>query len=116
MVEDIIPLVNDIESAFSIENVTKEFLLKYKELYEKLKESLERTVRTDSYVKREFEEKNISVIDFAKKLLGQIVFIYFLQNFFLVINLSFRSSPASLLFHIDSLKILFVTYVLQMHA
>ena len=78
--EDVNPTLEEIEKAFSIENVTKEFFLNYKELYLGLKESLEEVIEQDPYVKREFEEKNISTIDFAKKLLGQIVFIYFLQK------------------------------------
>lgn len=78
--EDINPTLEEIEKAFSIDNVTKEFFLEYKELYLGLKESLEEVIKQDPYVKREFEEKDISTVDFAKKLLGQIVFIYFLQK------------------------------------
>lgn len=74
------PLLIDIENAFSIDNVTKEFFEKYKELYLKLKESLEEVISKDENIKKEFETKGISTIDFSKKLLGQIVFIYFLQK------------------------------------
>lgn len=74
------PSLQEIENAFSIEKVTKEFFLEYKELFSKLAESLEKVFKRDDYVKKEFEEKNISVRDFSKKLLGQIVFIYFLQK------------------------------------
>jgi len=80
MEEEINPLFSDIEHAFSIDNVTKEFFLKYKELFLELQESLDKVKAKDSYVEKEFEEKNISTVDFAKKLLGQIVFIYFLQK------------------------------------
>ena len=80
MREDTNPSLDEIENAFSIEKVTKEFFIDYKELYLKLEESLEEVIEQDSYVKQEFKEKNISTIDFAKKLLGQIVFIYFLQK------------------------------------
>ena len=34
----------------------------------------------DIAVKTEFEKKNLVVADFSKKLLGQIVFLYFLQK------------------------------------
>jgi hypothetical protein len=78
--EDIIISLEEIEEAFSIENVTKEFFLEYKELYLKLKESLDNLIEKNQQVKNDFKEKNISTIDFAKKLLGQIVFIYFLQK------------------------------------
>jgi len=78
--EDFNPTLEEIEKAFSIDNVTKEFFLEYKERYLGLKESLGKVIEQDPYVKREFEEKDISTVDFAKKLLGQIVFIYFLQK------------------------------------
>jgi hypothetical protein len=80
MEEETSPSLEELETAFSIDNVTKEFFLNYKELYLGLKESLGKVIENDPYVKREFEEKDISTIDFAKKLLGQIVFIYFLQK------------------------------------
>lgn len=78
--EDINPTLEELENAFSIEKVTKEFFIDYKELYLELEESLKKVIEQDSYVKQEFKEKNISTVDFAKKLLGQIVFIYFLQK------------------------------------
>jgi hypothetical protein len=80
MEEDVSPSLKEIENSFSIDNVTKEFFLEYKELFLKLRESLENVISKDKHVKEEFEERNISTVDFAKKLLGQIVFIYFLQK------------------------------------
>src|SRR3989338_2741586 len=80
MEEEVSPSLEEIEKAFSIDNVTKEFFSEYKELFLKLKESLERVLESDKRVKKEFEEKNIYSVDFAKKLLGQVVFIYFLQK------------------------------------
>jgi len=77
--EDTNPSIDNIENAFSIDNVTKEFFSDYKELL-KLKESLERIIEKDPIVKNEFDEKSISAVDFSKKLLGQIVFLYFLQK------------------------------------
>ena len=74
------PLLEQIEEAFSIENVTKEFFEEYKKLFLKLQESLELVIKNDSVVKVEFEKKRIPTVDFAKKLMGQIVFIYFLQK------------------------------------
>jgi len=78
--EKVNPSLKEIEEAFSIDNVTKEFFEKYKELFLELKEFLEKVLKKDEHVQKEFEEKNISTVDFAKKLLGQIVFIYFLQK------------------------------------
>lgn len=78
--EDINPSIDEIEKAFSIDNVTKEFFTEYKELFHGLNESLQEVIKKDVYVRQEFEGKSISTVDFAKKLLGQIVFIYFLQK------------------------------------
>lgn len=73
-------LINDIEQAFNIENVTDEFFDKYKELFLQLTESLDKVKENDDIVELEFNNKNIKSSDFAKKLMGQIVFIYFLQK------------------------------------
>ncbi len=74
------PLLKEIEQAFGIENVTLEFFEKYKNLFLKLQKSLEEVIKTDEIVKNEFNKRNIPTADFAKKLMGQIVFIYFLQK------------------------------------
>jgi hypothetical protein len=74
------PSVDEIENAFSIERVTKEFFEKYKNLYYNLKNNLDKLVKKDKNLSEEFEDKQISTIDFSKKLLGQIVFLYFLQK------------------------------------
>lgn len=75
-----LPSIEEIENAFSIENVTKEFFNRYKDLFLRLKESLDRVIQKDQVVKTEFEKKNVDSVEFAKKLLGQIVFLYFLQK------------------------------------
>ena len=72
--------MSEIDNVFSIENVTDEFFNKYKELFLELVDSLEDVKNNDDKVKKEFDEKNIKSSDFAKKLMGQIVFIYFLQK------------------------------------
>ncbi|WP_295722620.1 Eco57I restriction-modification methylase domain-containing protein [uncultured Methanobrevibacter sp.] len=77
--EDNIQLT-DIEQAFSIENVTDEFFNKYKELFLQLTESLDEVKMNDDDVRLEFDDKKIESSDFAKKLMGQLVFIYFLQK------------------------------------
>ena len=80
MEEKINPSLDEIESAFSVDNVTKEFFEEYKELYLNIKELLDQTLEKNKQIKKEFEEKDISTVDFSKKLLGQIVFLYFLQK------------------------------------
>ncbi len=74
------PGLNSLEEAFNIERVTKEFFEKYRELFLKLKDSLDEIVKMDKKIKADFEKKNVNTVDFAKKLLGQIVFLYFLQK------------------------------------
>jgi len=74
------PTLKQIEEAFGIEKVTREFFEKYRELFLKLKESLDNIVKKDKKIKTDFEAKKVDTIDFAKKLLGQIVFLYFLQK------------------------------------
>jgi len=70
----------ELEAAFNIETVTKEFFEKYKALYLSLKDALEKHLEKDGKTKAEFEAKAIKTEDFAKRLLGQIVFLYFLQK------------------------------------
>jgi hypothetical protein len=78
-------LKNDITkkellTAFNIEKVSKEFFEKYKKLYEALYEELERLQSTDAKIKADFEKHHIHLADFAKKTLGQLVFLQFLQK------------------------------------
>lgn len=70
------PTIEEIESAFSIEKVTDEFFNQYKDLYIKLYEHFE----NDKKVKAAIKEAGIDNARFTKKLLGQIVFLYFLQK------------------------------------
>jgi len=74
------PTLAELEQAFDIETVTKEFFLKYRELFLRTKEALDKVVRTDSKIKADFQAKGVDTVNFAKKLLGQIVFLYFLQK------------------------------------
>ncbi len=74
------PSLVDIEKAFSVEAVTKEFFKLYADLFNKVNESLRKLSTKDKQIAEEFRRKNISTADFAKKLMGQIVFLYFLQR------------------------------------
>jgi len=73
-------LLLELEEAFNIEVVTEEFFRKYRDLFIKTKIELDKIVKENEKVRNEFQRKNITPIDFAKKLLGQIVFLYFLQK------------------------------------
>ena len=74
------PKLKELENAFSIEKITKEFFDKYKGLYLLLVEKLEKIISTDNKIKEEFNKNKITPDLFCKKLLGQIVFLYFLQK------------------------------------
>ena len=66
----------DIEKVFDVEKVTKEFFEKYKEKYLGLKEFLD---NNQDFI-TESENCDFTSEEFAKKLMGQIVFLYFLQK------------------------------------
>ena len=74
------PTLAQIEDAFSVEAVTKEFFGQYKTLFLDLKDELDDLAKKDKTIGAEFAAKHISTADFAKKLMGQIVFLYFLQK------------------------------------
>ena len=70
----------DIVDAFSTERVTNEFYQAYRGLFEDLTLSLVQIRENDPRVKENFKKEFIKEDDFAKKLLGQIVFVYFIQR------------------------------------
>lgn len=74
------PTLAQLEEAFNIEPVTKEFFDKYRDLLIRTVDALDKIVKGDQTVRKDFESKNTNTVDFAKKLLGQIVFLYFLQK------------------------------------
>ena len=73
------PTLLELESTFAVEKVSDEFFEKYKGLYLNLVEEIEKIIKKDELIKSEFEGK-ISTELFCKKLLGQIVFLYFIQK------------------------------------
>ena len=72
--------ISEIDEVFNIENVTVEFFNEYKRLFLDLTDSLNDVRERDADVHVEFENKKIESSDFAKKLMGQLVFVYFLQK------------------------------------
>ncbi|MBV4420530.1 Eco57I restriction-modification methylase domain-containing protein [Clostridium tyrobutyricum] len=74
------PTLDEIEIAFSVEKVTKDFFEQYKNKYFDLKEYLE---KDESFINETlalgFEVDKFSE-QFAKKLMGQLAFLYFLQK------------------------------------
>ena len=70
------PTLDELEEAFSVERVTQEFFDLYCEKYQQLREWL---LSNEDFA-AESERCHFTVEQFAKKLLGQIVFLYFLQK------------------------------------
>lgn len=70
------PTIDDLEEAFSVEKVTEEFFNLYCEKFYQLREALE--ANEDFVI--EAQQHNFTSEQFAKKLMGQIVFLYFLQK------------------------------------
>lgn len=73
-------LLSELQNAFNVEVVTKEFFEKYRDLFNDVRDSLSNVLKKYPNIKQEFYSKNIDTVDFSKKLLGQIVFLYFLQK------------------------------------
>ena len=70
------PSLDELEEAFSVEKVTKEFFELYCEKFYQLQEYLD---SNEDFVE-ESQRCGFTSEQFAKKLLGQIVFLYFLQK------------------------------------
>ncbi len=79
-IDDDSKTIEDLIQAFDIEKVSKEFFDKYKNLYLKMHSELQRLCDADEIVRLDFEKHNVSIDDFAKKTLGQLVFLYFIQK------------------------------------
>jgi hypothetical protein len=74
------PTLDELEAAFNIESVTQEFFEQYKNLFLQVRDEVETLLQTDPVIATDFTQKQIDPANFAKKLLGQIVFLYFLQK------------------------------------
>lgn len=74
------PTLKQLEEAFSVEKVTKDFYDEYERLFQRLEEEIESLRDEEPKLDKYLEENFIESADFAKKLLGQIVFLYFLQK------------------------------------
>ena len=68
--------LDDIEDVFDVEKVTKSFFEEYKEKYLSLKKYLD---KNEDFI-TESNNYDFTSVEFAKKLMGQIVFLYFLQK------------------------------------
>jgi Eco57I restriction-modification methylase/TaqI-like C-terminal specificity domain len=78
-------VVKDIIDAFSVESLNKEFFKTYKEHYERFWKFIANPSNGYRHIlldvtKEEIEKQEKPIRDFAKKLLGRIVFLHFLQK------------------------------------
>lgn len=71
------PTLEELEEAFSIEKVTDEFFEQYKALFLGLTEQFD---KDQNGLKEQLAAAGIDIPRFTKKLLGQIVFLYFIQK------------------------------------
>ncbi|KAA6346191.1 hypothetical protein EZS27_006284 [termite gut metagenome] len=71
------PLIEDIEKAFSIEVVTNDFFEQYKELFLHISDYFN---KDNKQIRDILQLAGTDISRFTKKLLGQIVFLYFLQK------------------------------------
>ena len=67
----------ELKELFSVEKVTKEFFKKYRDLFNELLEDFEQNTEFKNVV---VNTGISSTPDFVKKLMGQIVFLYFVQK------------------------------------
>ena len=74
------PTLSRLEDIFNIETVTREFFEKYRELFLRTREILDTIVSANPMVAGDLAAKGVNTVDFSKKLLGQIVFLYFIQK------------------------------------
>mgnify|MGYP000642658188 CR=1 FL=1 len=74
------PSLEELIEAFNIETVSKEFYEKYRELFDRMTEDLKDLIENDYEIEKDFREKQIKPRDFARKTMGQIAFLYFLQK------------------------------------
>lgn len=79
------PTLDKIEEAFSVEGVTKQFFEKYREKYFEIKDYLLSNTTFIEEAERCIKSNDTNDIEkfaeqFAKKLMGQIAFMYFLQK------------------------------------
>ncbi|MET4654634.1 adenine-specific DNA-methyltransferase [Exiguobacterium sp. PvP048] len=74
------PTIEELENAFSVEKVTKDFFDQYKLKYLQLKEYLEQDFDFINETKKLGFEVPVFAEQFSKKLMGQLAFLYFLQK------------------------------------
>ncbi len=74
------PTLDALHTAFDLDVVTEAFFEAYRDHYLTLADAVQTACQAHPATQQEFERCTIAPADFAKKLLGQLVFLYFLQK------------------------------------
>lgn len=72
--------LKELEKAFDVETVTDEFFGQYKECFFRFKDEIDRVIASSEQDRAHFESIGLDTANFAKKTLGQLAFLYFLQK------------------------------------
>lgn len=72
--------IDDLLGAFNVDKITDEFFNTYKKLYLKMFDEINEIRKKDKRVDDTFKKNKILNDEFAKKFLGQLVFLYFVQK------------------------------------
>jgi hypothetical protein len=74
------PTLEEIEKAFDIETVTKEFFHEYSELFLRTKEELDKVVKNDPKIKADFESKGVDTVILPRNCWGRLCFSTFCRK------------------------------------
>lgn len=72
--------LQDLQQAFLVEPITRSFFEEYREHFHRLCEECAALRANHASLRKEWADRGITDADFAKRLLGQLIFLYFLQR------------------------------------
>jgi len=72
--------IEDFNEAFSVSKVSEDFYLEYFNIYNVLQKEIKGFVASNNSVRKEFKTRGIKEEDFTKRLMAQIVFLFFVQK------------------------------------
>ena len=72
--------LQDLQQAFLVEPITRSFFEEYREHFHRLCRECAALRAIHAPLRKEWADRGITDADFAKRLLGQLIFLYFLQR------------------------------------
>ena len=72
--------LQDLQQAFLVEPITRSFFEEYREHFHRLCRECAALRAVHAPLRKEWADRGITDADFAKRLLGQLIFLYFLQR------------------------------------